>query len=257
LIETPEIHPAVQLYADKEDNLQFTQRPLWKRWPGQFILFGFVGLLNTLLDVLLLNGLLWLFPTTNTTLILLFNSLAYGIGALNSFFLNKYLTFGSRQKASWSEVRRFTLTTLLGIVCNDTLIWLATILFHSFTSSSLGMNIAKLFAIAGTVFVSYFGMRLWVFVKKPQEQDLHSLEENRSRENISGENASNEERNVIEHTPITLSQANRYMYSNVPTLIPIQKLAAPTNNKFKKIQLVNNGLQERVTKKKTAVLQRV
>ena len=34
--------------------------------PGQVLRFGLVGGLNTLVDLLILNGLLWLFPTTSS-----------------------------------------------------------------------------------------------------------------------------------------------------------------------------------------------
>ena len=140
---------------------------LRKRWPNQFIRFGIVGILNTTLDLLILNSLLWLFPTTNTQLVLLFNSLAYSIGAINSFLLNKYWTFRQRRTTTMGEVGRFALTTLLGIGCNDCLIWLANILFRPFISQdTLWMNVSKLIAIAGTVFISYIGMRLWVFAKR-------------------------------------------------------------------------------------------
>jgi putative flippase GtrA len=170
LLETSNIHHHVQAPDARQNDGEILHHPFWKRWPGQFFRFGFVGVLNTLLDILLLNGLLWLFPTTDTFRVLLFNSIAYSIGAVNSFVLNKYWTFGHRQQTTWGEVRRFTITTLVGIACNDVLIWFANNLFHSLIAhSSLWLNASKVVAIAGTVFVSYLGMRLWVFVKKPQD----------------------------------------------------------------------------------------
>jgi putative flippase GtrA len=241
LIETSEIRPDVQTSVARQDDQKSPHRPIWQRWSGQFVRFGFVGVLNTLLDVFLLNGLLWLFPTTNTFSILLFNSLAYGIGAVNSFFLNKYWTFGSRQKTTHGEVRRFTLTTLLGIGCNDILVWLASNLFLSFISNtSLATNAAKILAISGTVFVSYLGMRLWVFVKKTPHSISPELQEN-------------------ERTPLTTPVQRGYRcplcqerscfsqatcpYTEMVS-IPTQQLRL--NRKIKKILLVNNYAQERV-----------
>src|SRR5207245_2831310 len=66
--------------------------------------FGLVGGLNTLIDLLALNGLLLLFPTTSSSLLLVYNALAYSLGAVNSFLLNKYWTFGSRQKVTRGEL---------------------------------------------------------------------------------------------------------------------------------------------------------
>jgi len=171
LIESSEMHHSVQTIEGIQ-NSQKQRLPLWKRWPGQFIRFSIVGGLNTSLDLLILNALLWLFPTTSTILILLFNSLAYSLGAVNSFLFNKYWTFAHQQRIKWSEVRRFAVTTLLGIGCNDTLIWSANNLFHPLISNrSLWMNASKIVAIAGTVFVSYLGMRLWVFANRSQQKD--------------------------------------------------------------------------------------
>jgi putative flippase GtrA len=148
--------------------------PLWKRWPGEIVRFGAVGVLNTVLDLLVLNCLLWLFPTTDPFTVVLFNSIAYALGAVNSFLLNKYWTFGLSKQVTWREVSRFIITTALGIVCNDVLLWLANILLHPLIMhSSLWVNASKLVSIAGTVIVSYVGMRLWVFVHHPVETPNH------------------------------------------------------------------------------------
>ncbi len=56
----------------------------------QFVRFGLVGCVNTTIDLLVLNGLFWLWPTQNIARLLLFNTLAYAFGALNSFVLNRY-----------------------------------------------------------------------------------------------------------------------------------------------------------------------
>ena len=56
----------------------------------QIVRFVLVGGLNTLVDLLILNGLLWIFQTNSTIALLTFSALSYGIGAVNSFLLNKY-----------------------------------------------------------------------------------------------------------------------------------------------------------------------
>src|SRR6266478_10207441 len=55
-------------------------RTIW-----QCVRFGLVGCVNTTIDLLVLNTLLWLWPTQNITRLLLANTLAYAFGALNSF----------------------------------------------------------------------------------------------------------------------------------------------------------------------------
>jgi 4-amino-4-deoxy-L-arabinose transferase-like glycosyltransferase/putative flippase GtrA len=137
---------------------------------AQLLRFGLVGCLNTTIDLLVLNALLWLWPTQNTWALLLDNSLAYSFGALNSFILNKYWTFRCRDRTNLREVARFLATTLAGLVCNDLLLWLLSgVLQQTPLSPTLGTNVAKVLAIGGTVLISYLGMRLWVFVRFPHK----------------------------------------------------------------------------------------
>jgi putative flippase GtrA len=131
--------------------------------------FGIVGIGNTVLDLFLFNVLLWLLPTQNTMLILVYNSIAYAIGAVNSFLLNKYWTFQRKHAATPGEVFRFILTTAAGILCSDLILWLAAMLLsHISGNTTLLNNLAKLLAVGGTASVSYFGMRAWVFVRKAE-----------------------------------------------------------------------------------------
>jgi len=129
--------------------------------------FGIVGILNTILDLFLFNMLLWLLPTQNTMLILVYNSIAYTIGAFNSFLLNKYWTFQRKHAATPGEVFRFILTTAAGVLCSDLILWLASLLLSHISGNMVLLNnMAKLLAVGGTAGVSYFGMRAWVFVRK-------------------------------------------------------------------------------------------
>jgi putative flippase GtrA len=139
----------------------------------QLLRFGLVGGLNTLVDLLVLNGLLWLFPTSNILTLLMYSSLAFSLGAANSFLLNKYWTFGSRQKTTRGEVVRFVMTTLCGIGWSAIILWLASNALHPFlVNTTIWANASKIIAIAGTAFINYLGMRLWVFVSKTPEQTL-------------------------------------------------------------------------------------
>jgi putative flippase GtrA len=143
----------------------------WGRLPRQVLRFGLAGGLNTLVDLLILNGLLWLFPTTSSLMLLAYNSLAYSLGAVNSFLLNKYWTFGQKQRTTRREVARFTLTTLCGIGWSTIILWLASHVFHPLlVNATVWANASKVVAIAGTALISYLGMRLWVFVSNAQQE---------------------------------------------------------------------------------------
>lgn len=135
------------------------------RLPGQMLRFVLVGGLNTLVDLLVLNALLRLFPTNSVIILLSYNVLAYSTGAINSFLLNKYWTFGQKRKTTTSELARFTLTTLCGIAWSTGILWLASNVLHPLlVNPTLWANTSKVLAIGGTALISYLGMRLWVFV---------------------------------------------------------------------------------------------
>ena len=140
---------------------------LWQTSFWQIARFSTVGVLNTLIDVVTLNILLWRFPTHNANLLLVYNSCAYFLGALNSLFLNKYWTFKHTNALSGGEVARFAVLSVACFFCNDSILWLAARLLHPLiVSNLLWANTSKGIAIAGTLTVSYLGMRLWVFSKK-------------------------------------------------------------------------------------------
>ncbi len=153
----------------------------WSASFWQIIRFGIVGTLNTIIDVLALNILLWRFPTHNANLLLLYNSIAYTLGALNSFSLNKYWTFQRRQTISSGELVRFAIVNVAAILCNDSIIWMVARILHPLIASNLlWANASKLAAISGTMILSYLGMRLWVFASKPQERRHSKINQTRA-----------------------------------------------------------------------------
>jgi putative flippase GtrA len=144
-----------------------SMRRIWKQFVAQVVRFCLVGGLNTVLDLLLFNCLLWLFPTNNPLNLVVYNSLAYAFGGINSFVLNKYWTFNHRENIAPGEVARFIITTLVGICVNDLMLWLFSNMIHlQDVNPTLWANVSKIIAIFGTFLISYSGMRLWVFSKR-------------------------------------------------------------------------------------------
>jgi putative flippase GtrA len=173
--ETTEVLDPVQPFHNEQD----ANSPHlfgWTRLLRQVLRFGLVGGLNTLVDLLILNFLLLLFPTTSTPMILAYSALAYSLGAVNSFLLNKYWTFTFRQRTTRSEVVRFIATTLVGLGWSSIILWLASSVLHPFlVNTTAWANASKALAIAGTALISYLGMRLWVFVSKAQKGRDHTI----------------------------------------------------------------------------------
>ena len=126
MLKTPEMY-AQELRSvsmlppstQKEEALRVSHRRERFHLLKQLTRFGLVGGLNTLIDILVLNILLLLLPTTSTPQILAYNALAYGVGAGNSFVCNKYWTFKRRQPVSRHELVRFAAATLLGMILNS------------------------------------------------------------------------------------------------------------------------------------------
>ena len=185
--ETTEILGPVQPLSNKQDT-GAGRIALRAHLLRQVLRFGLVGGLNTLVDLLILNGLLLLFPTTSTPMLLAYNSLAYSLGAVNSFLLNKYWTFGFRQRTTRRELVRFTLTTLCGIGWSTLILWLASSVLHPLlVNTTLWANASKVVAIVGTALISYLGMCLWVFVSKAQQEQTPSHATVAARKNVAGE----------------------------------------------------------------------
>ena len=137
----------------------------------QFVRFGLVGCVNTIIDLLVLNGLLWLWPAHGTASLLLFNTIAYACGALNSFVFNRYWTFQREGPPNAREGARFLLVTLAAIACNDLILWLmSTILHPVHLTPTLWTDVSKVVAIGSTILLSYLCMRLWVFVQSSHEK---------------------------------------------------------------------------------------
>ena len=161
--------PFITTEQHEYENAPTTDR---SRWFGQVLRFGLVGGLNTFVDVAILNGLLWLFPTTSTPTLLAYSALAFSLGAINSFLLNKYWTFKHKQRTTTQEVTRFAIATLFGIGWNTLVLWLASAVLHPLViNPTIWVNASKGVAIVSGALLSYLGMRLWVFVRPTHTQE--------------------------------------------------------------------------------------
>lgn len=157
--------------------IQVKKADIW-----QFLRFCIVGTSNAVIDFLVLNVLLWALPTVDTWRVLSYNSLAVLLAATNSFFWNKYWTFQQRRPITFQELYRFMVVASGTMLMNDTLMWLLGRAFPGSMSSSLiGTNALKLGAILGTMSISFFGMRLWVFFQKRYAGEARSLADNATK----------------------------------------------------------------------------
>ncbi len=161
-----------QIHGEAREQLQKT--PLYKArgWRStfiQFVQYCIVGGLNTLVDVGMLNILLWRFPTHNVEQLAVYNAIAYSSGAISSFFLNKYWTFRHTHKPTTGELLRYITTIVVEVLYSSVLIWLAGRALQPFISNiTLWGNASKLVAVVCGAVLSYLLMRFWTFARKPQ-----------------------------------------------------------------------------------------
>jgi putative flippase GtrA len=137
----------------------------------QFLRYCLVGGANTLIDLLILNILLWRLPTNNLLVLVIYNSIAYSSGAVSSFFFNKYWTFGHKRGTTRKEIIRFVASLLLEVLYSNGLIWLAgKVLRPLIANDTLWANASKLVAVGVGTAISYMFMRFWIFAGDSQDQ---------------------------------------------------------------------------------------
>ncbi len=175
--ETKEVQIAEES-SGKTQNIDIRRFHVWSNTFWQFFRYCLVGGANTISDLLTFNALLWCFPTDNVQVLVLYNSVAYASGALTSFFLNKYWTFGHKHKTTRREVVRFIIILFLEVLYSNGLLWLAGKMLQPWIDTQshllfLGLpvgyilwgNAAKLVAVVGGAITSYLFMRFWIFAK--------------------------------------------------------------------------------------------
>lgn len=147
----------------------------WSNTFWQFFRYCLVGGANTALDLLILNAFLWRFPTNNVQVLVVYNAVAYTGGAVSSFFLNKYWTFGRRQRPTSREVVRFAFSLFLEVLYSSALVWLAgRALQPLIANPTLWGNASKLVAVAIGTMLTYTFMRFWTFAGGSQDQPKQS-----------------------------------------------------------------------------------
>ncbi len=153
--------------GESREELQLSPLPRMQRWTStivQLLRYCLVGGVNTGIDLLVLNMLLWRLPTHNAQVLVAYNSVAYSCGAVSSFCLNKYWTFRRTQRPTGRELRRFVISMVLELIYSNVLVWLAGKVLQPFIPNpTLWGNAAKLVAVVCGVMISYSLMRFWTF----------------------------------------------------------------------------------------------
>ena len=118
----------------------------------QIFKFGAVGVLNTLVDLGLLNLLVYLGMGA-----VLANTISFSAAAVNSFFWNKFWTFRERERAWQRQIVPFILVVTVGLVMSDLLIYY----FH--TQMGYNLNLVKIASVVVIFWWNFFIPKLFIF----------------------------------------------------------------------------------------------
>jgi len=169
-IDMKEKHVLEEL-QNKTQNTHSRRSDTWSSTFWQFFRYCLVGGVNTVIDLLTFNVLLWCFPTNNALVLVGCNSVAYASGAVSSFFLNKYWTFRHKQGMTRRELVCFAISLSLEILYSNGLVWLAgKALQPLIANAMLWANASKIVAVVVGAVISYLFMRFWIFASGSQDQ---------------------------------------------------------------------------------------
>lgn len=121
----------------------------------QFIKFGLVGFLNTLIDYILFTAFFYLLDIHY----LYANAMSFTIAVTNSYLLNRRWTFRSDNPNWRAEAAKFLTVNIIGLGLSEIILF---ILVEHFQMYQL---LAKAMAIVVVLFWNFTGTRFWAFRK--------------------------------------------------------------------------------------------
>lgn len=133
----------------------------------QFGKFAAVGVLNTFMDVGVLNLEILAFGTPAAWPYRIMKAVSFLAATTNSFFWNKFWTFGSRTPASSSETVKFYLVAIGGFLIN---VGVASYVFSGVVrpgsiSPNLWANVGAIAGVAAGFLWDFLGYKYVVFKK--------------------------------------------------------------------------------------------
>lgn len=139
--------------------------------------FAAVGGLNTLLNLGVLNLLIYIFSIAKGLPYSIFIAIAFIIANFNSYFWNKYWTFGSKEEAGVKEFGQFFVVSLVGFGINVGVASLIVNVIGSVggISDARWANVGALSATVVSLVWNFVGYKFIVFKKKDQIASQPSL----------------------------------------------------------------------------------
>lgn len=134
----------------------------------RFSKFSIVGLSNSVIDIGVLNLFLWLEPTREVYLLVIYNGIALVLANLNSYVWNTLWTFRGRAEHDLRQIVLFALQVLVNIGVSNGLFWalIHPIIVYTEVPTYLAGNVAKILSVTVASILSFFVMRYVVFSRR-------------------------------------------------------------------------------------------
>ncbi len=134
----------------------------------QIAKFAATGVLNTLLDIGVLNLLMFAFSATSGASYSIFKGVSFIVANTNSYFWNKHWTFGSNKSATTKEFGQFFAVSFVGFLINT---GIATLIVNFIgpvggVSAALWANIGAMAATLASLVWNFLGYKFIVFKKQ-------------------------------------------------------------------------------------------
>ena len=147
----------------KIGSFEISMDTLW-----QIIKFLVVGFLNTFIDFFVLNVLMFITTVTSGSYFPVLKIISFLFAVTNSFLLNKFWTFKSRDRdTAGGESMKFLLVSLVGLSINVSIA--SSVVNYvprpDFLSPVLWANFGSAVAVAVALFWNFLGYKMLVFKK--------------------------------------------------------------------------------------------
>jgi len=147
-----------------DDNLSLTGIQQ-KNFPQrQYFQFFLIGSVNAIINLGFLNILLLIWPTTNETKLIIFNTVAYLLSIVNSYFWNSRVAFRHHARKDLREKVDFSIQAGVILIISN-LAFLGGMHFLALFRLSVWLiqNISKIFAMVTPSIANFFSMKYFVF----------------------------------------------------------------------------------------------
>lgn len=137
----------------------------------EYYKYSIVGISCAIIDLGLLNGFIYFFPTQKTSWLTLYNTTAYTFAVLNSYIWNSKYTFKVKRNAR--QFLGFIIQAAVSLVIANFVFLLGLWLFGFFHTISVWLitNMAKMISMFLSSTASFLFNKFLVFRKKSSQEE--------------------------------------------------------------------------------------